>query len=166
MRVNGSLKASDGQQLGYDWSATIEYWHRSAFVSFGSGHGVWESTGGPILPFHSRNFRSVTQWLAPLALNDLMPTMLKLRESGFNVTPPGKGETRKLSTPRDKIAALGLDLKPAIGADGMGLSWVAIQPGDPTAKSRVYDSSPVSTLGALPWGHTLALLRESAIAWM
>jgi uncharacterized protein YfaS (alpha-2-macroglobulin family) len=146
VHLKGAVKASDGQQLGYDWSGTVEYWHRSAFVSFGAGHGVWEATGGPILPFHARNFRSVKQWLAPLSLDDLMPTMLRLRESGFNVTPPGKGETRKLSTPRDRIASVGLDLKPAIGDDSMGLSWVAVEPGEPIGKSRVYDPSPVSTL--------------------
>ncbi len=148
VRVDGSLKNTDGQpqQLGYDWTATVEYWHRSAFVSFGSGHGVWEATGGPVLPFHARNFRSVKQWLAPLALDDLMPTMLRLRESGFNVTPEGKGETRKLTTPRDKIASLGLNLKPAIGEDNLGLAWVAVEPGEAVSKSRVYDPSPVSTL--------------------
>ncbi|HYC61606.1 MAG TPA: alpha-2-macroglobulin family protein [Thermoanaerobaculia bacterium] len=146
VRVDASLKSFDGQQLGYDWAGTIEYWHRSAFVSFGSGHGVWESSGGPILPFHARNFRSVRQWLAPLQLDDLMPTMLKLRESGFNVTPPGKGEARTLNTPRDRIASIGLDLKPVLGEDNMGLAWAAIQPGTAIPKSRVYDPNPVSTL--------------------
>jgi uncharacterized protein YfaS (alpha-2-macroglobulin family) len=146
VRVAGTLKSFDGQTLGYDWTATAEYWHRSAFVSFGSGHGVWESGGGPILPFHSRNFRSVKQWLAPLKLEDLMPTMLKMRETGFNVTPPGDGEVRKLTTPRDRITYLGLDLKPVIGADNMGLAWAAVQPGEAIAKSKVYDPNPVSTL--------------------
>jgi uncharacterized protein YfaS (alpha-2-macroglobulin family) len=146
VRVDPSLKAFDGQTLGYVWTGAVEYWHRSAFVSFGSGHGVWESGGGPVLPFHVRNFRTVKQWLAPLKLEELMPTMLKLRESGFNVAPPGAGETRKLSIPRDKIAFVGLDLKPAIGDDNMGLAWAAIQPADPMPQSNVYDPSPVSTL--------------------
>jgi uncharacterized protein YfaS (alpha-2-macroglobulin family) len=146
VRVDPSLKSFDGQQLGYVWTETIEYWHRSAFVSFGSGHGVWETSGGSILPFHVRNFRSVKQWLAPLKPEELMPTMLKLRDSGFNVTPEGKGETRKLTIPRDKIAFVGLDLKPAIGSDDMGLALAAIEPGDPIANSNVYDPSPVSTL--------------------
>jgi uncharacterized protein YfaS (alpha-2-macroglobulin family) len=146
VRVDANVKGFDGQQLGYVWTATIEYWHRSAFVSFGSGHGVWESGGGPILPFHARNFRSVKQWLAPLKLDELMPAMLKLRESGFNVTPPGKGETRKLTIARDKIASIGLDLKPVLGDDNIGLAWAAIQPGDALPKSRVYDPNPVSTL--------------------
>ena len=29
-----------------------------------------------------------------------------------------------------KIAAIGLDLKPAIGDDRMGLAWVAVKPGE------------------------------------
>ncbi|HEX6641929.1 MAG TPA: Ig-like domain-containing protein, partial [Thermoanaerobaculia bacterium] len=146
VRVADSLKAVDGQQLGYVWTATVDYWHRTAFVSFGSGHGVWESSGGPVLPFHARNFKSVKQWLAPLKLEELMPTMLKLRESGFNVTPPGKPETRTLNVPRDKIAAIGLDLKPVIGDDNMGLAWAAIQPGAAMPQSRIYDENPVSTV--------------------
>jgi uncharacterized protein YfaS (alpha-2-macroglobulin family) len=146
VRVDPSLAAFDGQQLGYAWTGTAEYWHRSAFVSFGSGHGVWEADGGSVLPFHVRNFRSVTQWLAPLKLEELMPTMLKLRESGFNVTPEGKGTARKLTVQRDKIAFIGLDLKPAIGEDNLGLAWAAIQPGEATAKSNVYNAEPVSTL--------------------
>jgi alpha-2-macroglobulin len=146
IRVDASLKAFDGQQLGYVWTGNAEYWHRSAFVSFGSGHGVWESDGGSVLPFHVRNFRGVRQWLAPLKLEDLMPTMLQLRESGFNVTPEGKGTPRKLTVQRDKIAFVGLDLKPAIGEDNLGLAWAAIQPGEAMPKSNVYNPDPVSTL--------------------
>ena len=146
IRVDASLKAFDGQQLGYVWTGNVAYWHRSAFVSFGAGHGVWEADGGSVLPFHVRNFRSVRQWLAPLSLEELMPTMLKLRESGFNVEPEGKGTTRRLDIPRDKIAFVGLDLKPAIGEDNLGLAWAAIQPGEAMPKSQVYDPSPVHTL--------------------
>ena len=146
VRVDPSLVADDGQRLGYTFTATIEYWHKSAFVSFGSGHGVWESSGGPVLPFHARNFRSVKQWLSPLKLDELMPLMLRLRESGFNVTPPGKPSTRTLNMQRDRITATGLDLKPVIGDDNMGLAWAAVEPGEPFAKSRVYDPRPVSTL--------------------
>ena len=37
-----------------------------AFTSFGDGHGVWEKSGGALLPFYARNLRDVTQWAAPL----------------------------------------------------------------------------------------------------
>jgi hypothetical protein len=146
VRVDPSLVAADGQKLGYVFTATIDYWQKSAFVSFGSGHGVWESSGGPVLPFHARNFKSVKQWLSPLAIENLMPTMQRLRESGFNVAPPGKSQTRTLNLARDKISAIGLDLKPVLGEDNQGLAWAAIQPGEAFAKSRVYDPSPVSTI--------------------
>jgi hypothetical protein len=88
--VAPTLTAEDHQTLGYTFTSTIENWHKSAFVSFGSGHGVWEATGGPVLPFHARNFRTAKQWLAPLTIEQIMPTMVKLRESGFNVTPDAK----------------------------------------------------------------------------
>ena len=58
------LTSSDGQTLGYSWAATAANWHQRAFTSFGDGHGVWESSGGPVLPFYARNFRNVTQWAA------------------------------------------------------------------------------------------------------
>jgi len=146
VRVAPEVTAVGGQKLGYPFTATIENWNKSAFVSFGSGHGVWESTGGPVLPFHARNFRSVKQWLAPLTLDQLMPTMLRLRESGFNVAPEVKPETRKLTLGLNKISAIGLDLKPAIGEDNLGLAWVAVQPGETMPKSRAYNPEVVSTL--------------------
>lgn len=147
VRVDPSLKSFDGQTLGYAWVGVVENWQKSAFVSFGSGYGVWETSGGPVLPFHARNFKSVRQWLAPLDLEQLMPTMLSMRQSGFNSTPPGaKPQTRTLNLPLNKTAAIGFDLKPALGEDNLGLAWAAMQPGDPVARSSVYDPSPVSTL--------------------
>lgn len=147
VRVAPALTADDGQKLGYTWSGTIEYWHKSAFVSFGSGHGVWESGGGSVLPFHVRNFRSVKQWLAPMKIEELMPTMRQLRDQAFALAPPNaKPVTRKLNTQLDRIAAIGLDLKPAIGDDQKGLAWVAVQAGDAVPKTRVYDPSVRATL--------------------
>jgi uncharacterized protein YfaS (alpha-2-macroglobulin family) len=146
VRVDPGVTAEDGQKLGYPFTATVENWNKSAFVSFGSGHGVWETSGGPILPFHARNFRSVKQWLAPMTVDKLMPTMLALRESGFNVAPDAKPTTRKLTLGLNKISAIGLDLKPVIGDDNMGLAWVGVEPGETMPKSRVYDPSVVSTL--------------------
>ena len=144
--VAPTLTADDGQKLGYTWSATVDFWHKSAFVSFGSGHGVWESSGGPVLPFHSRNFKSVKQWLAPLAVEDLLPTMQKLRDNAFALAPETKPVVRTLKTPLDRIAAIGFDLKPAIGDDNRGLAWVAVQPGEAVPKSLNYDPSVRATL--------------------
>jgi uncharacterized protein YfaS (alpha-2-macroglobulin family) len=72
--------------------------------------------------------------------------MLRLRESGFNVTPDTKATTRKLTLGLNKISAIGFDLKPVIGEDNLGLAWVAVEPGEPMSKSKIYDPSPVSTL--------------------
>ena len=145
VRVGPEVTATDDQKLGYPFTVVIENWNRSAFVSFGSGHGVWEATGGPVLPFHARNFRSVRQWLAPLALDELMPTMQRLR-NGFNVAPDVKPTTRKLTLGINKISAIGFDLTPAIGADNLGVAWVAVEPGETMPKSKVYDPTIVSTL--------------------
>src|SRR5207302_4190937 len=68
VRVDPNLQFEDGQKLGYTYTGLMEYWHKRAFISFGDGHGVWESSGGPVLPFHSRNFQNATQWMMPLSI--------------------------------------------------------------------------------------------------
>ncbi|HEX8169638.1 MAG TPA: alpha-2-macroglobulin family protein [Thermoanaerobaculia bacterium] len=146
VRVDPSLTAEDGQKLGYTFMAVVTNWHRSAFVSFGSGHGVWETSGGSVLPFSSRNFRSVKQWLAPLTVEQLMPTMIRMRDANNTVTPNTTPQTRKLDTPPDRITFLGLDLKPAIGDDNRGLAWAAIQPLEHIAQSKPYSEEVVATL--------------------
>ena len=147
VRIDPNLTSEDGQKLGYTWMATFDNLHRSAFVSFGSGHGVWESTGGSILPFHARNYKSVKQWLAPLKIEELMPAMVELRNNGFTTAPPkATSQTRKLNLPADRITAIGLDLAPAIGTDDMGLAWAAVQPGEPFADAKTYDPNITATL--------------------
>src|SRR5205085_6944584 len=108
LRVASSLTSTDGQPLGYEFVTTIRNWHRTAFTSFGDGHGVWESSGGPVLPFSSRNFRSVKQWLAPLALDRLMPTIVELQSNGFVKGLPAQPVERKLNVVADKTQAFGL----------------------------------------------------------
>ncbi len=76
--VDANLTSVDGQTLGYTWAGTVENWHRTAFTSFGDGHGVWEASGGSVLPFYSRNLFDVKQWAAPLKTDDLMPTIRAL----------------------------------------------------------------------------------------
>ncbi len=146
VRVDPSLETSDGQTLGYTWIGPLETWHRSAFISFGDGQGVWESSGGSILPFHSRNFRSVQQWLAPLTIEETMPALLALRENGFRTPPSAKPVDRKLNPTADKIQSFGLNIKPAIGADNKGLLWAAMKPGQAIEKSRIYDESIRATV--------------------
>ncbi|HET7436545.1 MAG TPA: alpha-2-macroglobulin family protein [Thermoanaerobaculia bacterium] len=140
IRVDASLRAGDDQTLDYTWFGAFDNLHRSAFISFGSGHGVWESTGGPILPFHARNFRSVKQWLAPLSLDKLMPLMQKMREDNFQSVPPGvQPQTRKLNVTADKIQSYGLDLSPAIGKDNLGIAWAAVESKDAIERSQIYE---------------------------
>ncbi|HSP14503.1 MAG TPA: MG2 domain-containing protein [Thermoanaerobaculia bacterium] len=146
VRVAPSVPTNDGQTLGYTWMGAVENWHRSAFISFGDGQGVWESDGGPILPFHSRNFRTVQQWLAPLTIEDTMPTLLALRGDAFRTPPPVKPVDRKLNPTADKIQSFGLNVKPAIGADNKGLLWAAMKPGEAIEKSRIYDPSVRATV--------------------
>ncbi len=45
--LSADLQALDGQTLGYPWVDIVENWHERALTSFGDGHGVWETGGGP-----------------------------------------------------------------------------------------------------------------------
>ncbi|MBK5258401.1 MAG: Ig-like domain-containing protein [Thermoanaerobaculia bacterium] len=142
VRVEPSLPSIDGQRLDYVWTGVVEYWHRTAFISFGDGHGVWESSGGSILPFHARNVRSVQQWLAPLSLDELVPTIVALQNNGYRSAPPKtQPKSRALEVVPDKTQSIGLDIAPAIGSDNKGLLWAAMKPANPIAKSRLNDPS-------------------------
>jgi uncharacterized protein YfaS (alpha-2-macroglobulin family) len=136
IRIDPSLQALDGQPLGYTWMAVVEYWHKTSFISFGGGHGVWESTGGPQLPFYARNVRNVKQWLAPVPVEQLMPTILTL-DTGHYATPPaGAPQDRKLNPVADKIQSYGVNVTPAIGTGNHGLVWAAIDQGDSIPRSK------------------------------
>jgi uncharacterized protein YfaS (alpha-2-macroglobulin family) len=146
IRIDPSLSSESGQTLGYTWMAEVEYWHKVAFISFGDGHGVWESSGGPILPFHARNFQNVTQWLTPLSLDQLVPSINDLQTEGFHKTPGTPGTQRKLAPIPDKLQSYGLNLKSAVSSIGNGIVWAAIKPGDPIAKSARYTEDVAGTI--------------------
>jgi uncharacterized protein YfaS (alpha-2-macroglobulin family) len=124
-----TLKSIDGQTLGYPWVGIVDNWRRTAFTSFGDGHGVWEKDGGPQLPFYSRNFLDVRQWLSAIQPNQLMPILLKLQKEGFKSAPAGPGVNRKLGVTADQIQSHGLDLKGALKPGGTGLVWTAVREG-------------------------------------
>lgn len=133
--VSPDLTAADGQVLGYAWAGRVENWHRRAFASFGGGHGVWESGGGATLPFHTRNLRT-TQWLRPLRVDELMPTLRMLQDKYFNLSPDQAGTLRRLQPRPDVIQSAGFDLTPALSKDGRGLAWAAVKPGAPIPRAH------------------------------
>ncbi|MFN2386589.1 MAG: MG2 domain-containing protein [Thermoanaerobaculia bacterium] len=135
-RVGATLRALDGQTLGYSWLGSVENWHQTAFTSFGSGHGVWEKSGGTVLPFSARNLRTLKQWLAPVKPQDLLGTFLQLRKTSFSQAPPVPGADRKLDPAADRIQFYGLEMKPALSAGGTGLLWAALEDGEPIARAR------------------------------
>jgi hypothetical protein len=136
--VDAGLTSVDGQTLGYTWAGVVENWHRTAFTSFGDGHGVWEASGGSVLPFYARNLFDVKQWAAPLKTDDLMPTISALTPT-FGIRPPVDPVNRKLGTTNDRIQSHGLDVSKALGPRGTGLVWTAVENGAsiPNAKRSV-----------------------------
>jgi len=147
LSLPADLPASDGQSLGYAWTAAVENWHQRAFTSFGDGHGVWEKGGGALLPFYARNFQNVTQWAVPVDPQQLMPTVLKLREENFRAAPPSAGTARRLSVTPDRIQSHGVDLSRELKANGTGLVWAAVEEGTPiehAPASRTSDNKPLT----------------------
>jgi len=133
--VDAGAKALDGQTLGYTWTGRIENWHQRAFTSFGSGHGVWEKAGGPQLPFYARNLLNVSQWLAPIAVDELMPAVRALQEKAFVLSPPGEPVVRRLTPKADLIQSFGIDLRPVLSEAGTGLVWASLKDGRAVARS-------------------------------
>ena len=140
------LTATDGQTLGYTWAGLVENWHQRAFTSFGDGHGVWEKGGGALLPFYARNFPSVSQWVAPVDPQQLMPTLLKLQESRFRLAPSTAPVARRLTVTPDRVQSHGLDLTGVLKPSGTGLVWTAVEEGTPIANARAFrtrDDKPI-----------------------
>jgi len=146
IRIDPSLNSESGQMLGYTWMAVVEYWHKAAFISFGDGHGVWESSGGPTLPFYARNFQNVTQWLTPLTLDQLVPSIIDLKQADFHKTPSTGGTQRKLAPQADVLQSYGLNLKSALSTIGNGIVWAVIKPGDAIPKSKRYSEDVAGTI--------------------
>ncbi len=144
--VKSDLSSRDGQTLGYDWYGQVVYWHKSAMTSFGAGHGVWEASGGPQMPFYARNLKSLDQWLQPVSAEGLMPAVLRvdgwvLKEDGT----PERGQTkslpdvaptgRTLQIVPDAMGTFGLDLTKALNGEGKGWVWTGLQGKDPIPMS-------------------------------
>jgi hypothetical protein len=144
--IDRGLVAADGQTLGYTWTGTVQHWHQRAFTSFGAGHGVWEASGGPKLPFHARNLRDVTQWLAPVTADELMPTLRRLQDGSFEIVPEGKGTPRPLTPRADTIQSYGIDLAGALGPAGTGVVWAGLKDGRPIARAHHESTKPKATL--------------------
>ena len=140
-RLEPSLRASDGQTLGYPWIGVVENWHQSAFTSFGDGHGVWEQDAGPQLPFSSRNFLAVRQWLNRVTPAELMPLILSLQKDNFTKLPAGAGTLRRLGVTPDAIQAHGFDLSTILSPQGTGLGWAGLRPQDAIERARPADSN-------------------------
>jgi uncharacterized protein YfaS (alpha-2-macroglobulin family) len=151
--IDAGLRSADGQTLGYTWVGEVENWHERAFTSFGDGHGVWEQSGGNLLPFYSRNFRSVTQWVHGVGVRDLMPTILRLQrlrteedqpdEPPFAEAPPSQGQNRRLGVTPDRIQSHGLDLSGALNPGGTGLVWTAVEDGEPIGRAARFPDARV-----------------------
>ena len=126
--LDPGLTSADGQTLGYTWVGVISNWHRTAFTSFGDGHGVWESSGGTVLPFYARNLFGVKQWAAPIATADLMPAVRRLTPN-FDAAPEVDPIDRKLGLTFDRIQSHGLDVARALGSRRTGILWTAVENG-------------------------------------
>jgi uncharacterized protein YfaS (alpha-2-macroglobulin family) len=127
VRIDRSLRSADGQLLGYSWASTLRNGHRSAFSSFGDGHGVWETSSGTQLPFSARNVTRVTQRLLPIAEPDLMKSIRRFEDGRYQLFPGVPGHHRSLSSPPDEIRSFGFDISPALSPGGFGIFWASVK---------------------------------------
>jgi uncharacterized protein YfaS (alpha-2-macroglobulin family) len=144
LAVSRTLKSRDGQTLGYTWMGPLENWRQNAFSSFGDGHGVWEASGGPVLPYHARNLQSVSQWADPIRTDELMPAVRRLQDdegTRSKEPAPPQATSRTLRPRPDALQSYGLDVKPLLSPGGTGLVWAGLVDGTPVAKSRFADTS-------------------------
>ncbi len=141
-----TMKAVDGQTLGYTWLEVVDNWHSRAFTSFGEGQGVWEKDGGAQLPFYARNMTRVTQWAAPVALSELVPLLVRLAKANFKSEPAGAGVDRKLTPTADRVQSHGLDVSSALKPGGTGLLWATIREEESIPRSRRYSGDQDSRL--------------------
>ncbi len=155
--LKGGLQAKDGQTLGYDWYGQAVYWHKSALTSFGTGHGVWEASGGPQLPFYSRNLKTLSEWLAPVPPDALVPAVLRmdgwvlkgdgsLERAKTNRLPDAAPSSRTLPVQPDVLATYGLNLSKVLNSEGQGLAWAALQGKDPIPLSYPVTQEAAATL--------------------
>jgi len=145
--LDAGTTSADGQTLGYVWTGAVENWHERAFTSFGAGHGVWESSGGPRLPFYARNLLTVSQWLAPVKTDDLMPAVKALQDKSFNASPPADAAVRRLRPAADAIQSFGIDLSGVLSPAGTGLVWAAVKDEQALARApRAKDPKPRSSV--------------------
>jgi len=185
VRMDKSLKSADGQELGYTWLGRAEYWHKSAFISFGEGHGVWEKSSGPQLPFYARNLNFVDQWQKVVTKEELVPAALTVegylyppefeewggpkRNGGGDARLPG-GEPRRrtLHPEADKTQNYGFDLAPGLSPDGTGLLWLGLRKGDaiPKAVPVGYENSAATLVQVTNLGLTVKDSPINTLVWV
>lgn len=130
LHLDSSLRAENGEPLGYTYVGVIELIHARAFTSFGDGHGVWERKGGTVIPFYARNMKKVRQWIEPLTEEELVPTLVRLDDENFRIKPDAEPAMRTLPVTPGEIQSHGLDLHDWL-EDGTGIVWAAIEEVEP-----------------------------------
>ena len=120
--LDPKLESADGQTLGYPWVGVLENWHERPFTSFGTGHGVWESRGGAILPFYARSDLTRDTDLGAYYTVRRLPRIVALEKNDFEDLPPGNGTPRRLNVTPDATQSHGLDLTSVL-TGGKALVW-------------------------------------------
>jgi len=133
--ARADLKSTDGQTLGYTWLGIAETWHRSAFTSFGDGHGVWKKTRR-VLRSTRATSATFTQWAAPVQTTDLMPTLVRLQKNHFNEAPSARGRAGGSGDVRIASSRTGSTWRPRWKPNGTGLVWTAVREGEPIPRAH------------------------------
>lgn len=139
LRIDANLTAADGQKLGYPWVGFVETVYAQPFAAFDGS--VWETAGGPLVPAHSRNASSLTQWIAPVALSSVMPRLRALQQRSASL-PPVSPETHTVRLTPEAVQIHGLDIRRTLSPQGTGIVWAAVAPAEVLPRSVPADVNP------------------------
>ena len=141
LRLDADLTAADGQTLGYPWVGLVETVHAQGFVTLDGA--VWDAGAGPV-PVHALNVTSITQWVVPVPLSEVMPRLRTLLRP-YTLRPAGSGATRILSVTPDAAQVLDLDTRRLLTPAGTGIVWATVAPAEVLPRS-------IPPEGSLPRG--------------
>lgn len=125
VRLDAALTSVDGQVLGYPWLEVLQNPHAPPYAEWTGS--VLESGNGTSAPVLTRNVTGLYTWASPIAAADLLPRLLRFRQS-TSLSPDGPPTRAELSIQPDAPEMRGFDLARALSSSGGGLAWAAFVP--------------------------------------
>jgi uncharacterized protein YfaS (alpha-2-macroglobulin family) len=124
LQLAPELQATDGQTLGYPWVGFVETSHEDPFVALDGM--VWEAGGDPRVLLNARNVQSITQRIARMPPDSIVPRLRELEDGKPSPPPAAAAVTRRLAITPDVVATHGLDTRQRLSPADTGLLWMDV----------------------------------------